>query len=128
MDTIRNDLSTTLKDKLENKKLSGIIQVDKRSIPVDINATRKLLFLMKIYQRNQYHVTILPSNKTKIVDVHRATQGAYQIVNNGQIGNQYNAQVQQVATNISHGGTRHKKKRFRSKTRRIKPSSNVKRR
>ena len=79
----------------------------------------------------QYHVTT--SDKTvKIVDVIQVnpqvnTTGQYQIVNNGQTGNQYNAQVAPAPTRVS-GGTRHKKKRFRSKTQRIKPVANVKRR
>lgn len=78
---------------------------------------------------NRYHVTT--SDETvKIVDVTKvSTTGQYQIVSNGIMGNHYDAQVTQapVPTRVS-GGTRHKKKRFRSKTQRIKPASNVKRR
>lgn len=79
----------------------------------------------------QYRVTT--PDKTLIVGVTKVNPqvnkiGQYQIVNNGQTGNQYNAQVTQAPAPIVNGGTRYKKKRFRSKTHRIKPSSNVKRR
>uniref|UniRef100_A0A6C0HKR9 Uncharacterized protein n=1 Tax=viral metagenome TaxID=1070528 RepID=A0A6C0HKR9_9ZZZZ len=74
----------------------------------------------------QYHVTT-SDKMIKIVDVTKVpTIGQYQIVNNGQTGNQYDAKIA-PAQNVVRGGTRHKK-RFRSKTRRIKPSPNVKRR
>ena len=79
----------------------------------------------------QYHVTT-SDKMVKIVDVTKVnTTGQYQIVNNGQTGNQYDAKITPAPapapTRVS-GGTRHKKKRFRSKTQRIKPAPNVKRR
>jgi hypothetical protein len=79
----------------------------------------------------QYHVTT-SDTMVKIVDVTKVNPqvnktGQYQIVNNGQTGNQYDAKIT-PAPNVVRGGTRHKKKRFRSKTQRIKPAPNVKRR
>jgi hypothetical protein len=75
----------------------------------------------------QYHVTT-SDKMVKIVDVTKVhTTGQYQIVSNGITGNQYDAKIA-PALNVVRGGTRHKKKRFRSKTQRIKPSPNVKRR
>lgn len=99
--------------------------------PISPKFTRVIELIDFRIKRNRYEVTILHTNQSKIVDVQQAKQGAYQISNNGTIGNKYSAQVTLLnlaEPSVVRGGTRHKKKRFRSKTRRIKTTSNVKRR